>query len=236
MSLLDTLDLRAKLRLCVQASLVAYDIDEVAAKREFEALGLRYVGLVHTPERWAYVCEWNDVNLIVYQGTRFSRDFDVWEVADDLRLLPVTSPLGPLVPDGFATPLNAIRKRVCALTDPAKPTALTGHSLGGESALLEAPYYQRSRCYPIANPTGASKPYLDLITANCSELVPLVHERDFAHGYGVGWHWHQPLPFLWLRQGKLLECHGRGGINISEPDHSCEGYLAALDALPPTIS
>lgn len=228
MSLLDLPGAREELILAARASLCAYDIDETKAKQDFTALGFTYVGLARCGnERWVYVCRRDGWNWIIGQGTRVTENFDPEELWDDIWLLPTKTPLG-LAPDGFYDPLQQMLAQIKAMIDPALPVLLTGHSLGGETALLLAAEFPGCRCYPISNPTGTSREYLHSIQAE--RIVPYVRGRDFAHGWGVGLHFHQQLPFLWQPpKGPMAEAVSRSTIfNFSLADHSLEGSIGAL--------
>lgn len=229
MSLLDLPGVRAELLLCMRASLCAYDISELQARRDFEALGFVYVGLAQVPGRWVYVCRRDGWNWIIGQGTRVTANFDPEELWDDVWLLPTRTPYG-LAPDGFYDPLQSLLHDIKSMVDPALPVILTGHSLGGESALLLASEFPGCRCYPISNPTGTSREYLHAIKAE--RLVPYTRDRDFAHGWGVGLSFHQQLPFLWRSTAGIAEVTSRSTIfNLSLQDHSLEGSIAAESAL-----
>jgi hypothetical protein len=228
-----TADLVDTLLLAMRASEAAYDIDETRARADFAALGCAYVGLVRVPSRWVYVLRRDGRNLIVGQGTRVTSDFDEEELLADIDLIPTRTPHG-LAPDGFAGPIfsGGFLRALKSLVDPALPVDMTGHSLGAETVQLLAPEFPGCSVYPIDPPTGASHEYLAAIRGAAARIVPYVRDRSFAWGWGVGLHFHQILPFVWQRQGKLLQVTERATVvNISVPDHSLDGSLAAVAAL-----
>lgn len=241
MSLLDIPMLVPRLVLMARASSAVYEPDLAKRQAELEALGLTWIGVTRRPDRDITVLRWTGplapvggANLSVTQGTCFSANTNPREILADINVLPMDTPNGPM-PRGFWETVPQIAPDVYAMGDPLLPWHHAGHSLGGETAqilLAEIP----GTAWPINPPTGASHKFWRHVVADSrNTIIPLVNEREFAHGYMVGLDWHQPAPFLWLHHGQLLEVSGRDGINIDEDEHFIDTTLVNLLGLPGAI-
>ena len=126
-----------RLLLLARLSALVYETDEAKLEAGVVALGLTFVGFAANSECQAMVVGEPAGQVVVIRGTQVTGNLSLAELWDDADPGHVDLGDGALVRAGAWSALDELwDDQLGGMVDPLRPITVTGHSLGGQRAVL----------------------------------------------------------------------------------------------------